>query len=293
MIISASYRTDIPAFYADWFIHRLEQGYCKVVNPYNRREMRISLRPGDVEGIVFWTRNIGPIFKHLQRIGNLFPFVVQYTITNYPRALERSVVEASRSIENFMRLAGEFGPRVGVWRYDPIVVSSLTPAEFHFDNFARMAKQLSGTTDEVVISFAQVYRKTRRNMDRAGEEAEFDWRDPTAAEKLTIAGRLVDIAAANRMQLSICSQPGYQVNGATEAKCIDADRLAQIAGRRIVAKLRGNRKECRCFESRDIGDYDTCPHGCAYCYAVQNRDLALSRHSRHDPTGEFLISPQK
>jgi Domain of unknown function (DUF1848) len=290
MIISASYKTDIPAFYGEWFMNRLRAGYCKMLNPYNQRVIRVSLVPEDVEGIVFWTKNIGPFIRHLpdiQRLG--FPFILQQTINGYPRDLEQAVVDAPKAVEHLRRVADIFGPRVNVWRYDTIISSSLTPREFHIETFTRLAKALEGATDEVVISFAHLYSKTQRNMRRAAAEHGFSWSDPSNEWKQDLAGELASLAAAHNIQLTVCSQPQFIAPGCAEARCVDARRLADVTGKPVKAALKGNRKECGCFESRDIGEYDTCPHGCVYCYAVQNQELAKTRYKQHDPLGESLF----
>jgi len=290
MIISASYKTDIPTFYGEWFINRLRAGYCKMVNPYNRRVMRVSLLPEVVDGIIFWTKNVGPFIKHLpevQRRG--FPFILQHTINSYPKELERGVVDASKSVEHLKQIADTYGPKVVVWRYDTIVNSSLTPREFHVETFSRLAKSLEGVTDEVVISFAHIYAKTLRNMEQAATENGFTWFDPSVEWKQNLAAELASIATTYQIQLSVCSQTQFIMPGCAEARCVDASRLAAITGKVVKASLKGNRKECGCFESRDIGEYDTCPHGCVYCYAVQNRALAKSRYQQHDPHGESLF----
>lgn len=292
MIISASYKTDIPTFYGEWFINRVRQGHCMMVNPYNRRAIRVSLRPEDVDGFVFWTKNLTPFLKHLPEVQERgFPFIIQHTINGYPRTLEFSVTDASRSIENVRAVAEKFGPAVCVWRYDTIVSTSVTPFDFHRQNFERLAKALSGAVDEVVISFAHFYRKTLRNMQAAGEEFGYTWDDPSDDEKRHLAADLVTIAGAHQIRLSVCSQRNLLVAGAVDARCVDADRFERLTGRRPTARLKGNRKECGCFASRDIGEYDTCPHGCVYCYAVQNRVLAQERHRKHDPESEFLFNP--
>lgn len=293
MIISASYKTDIPAFYGEWFENRLEAGYCKVANPYNRRQIsRISLLPEDVDGFVFWTKNLGPFEKRLERVGEFGrSFTVQYTITGYPRELERTVIDADRSVRLFRAVAEMYGPKAAVWRYDPILFSSLTPAEYHLENFERLAGALEGAADEVVISFAQIYKKTARNLDLAARDFGFTWEDPPDEVKLDLAARLVEMAGACGMRLSVCSQRRYIVPGAKAAQCVDARRLTAMGGRPIRARRKGNRPDCRCYESADVGEYDTCPHGCVYCYAVLHRDLALKRYKKHDPEGEFLFSP--
>ncbi len=292
MIISASYKTDIPAFYGEWFINRLRQGYCKMINPYGRQVYRGSLTPEDVDGFIFWTKNLGPFLERLEEVHRRgYPFIVQYTINAYPRALEYSVVNADRAVEHVRRLANQYGPRVAVWRYDPILITSETPPDFHRRNFERLARALEGSTDEVVISFAHIYRKTRRNLEWAAGCFGFAWEDPSDEVKLDLAADLTQMARTCGMQLTVCAQNRYVPWGARPARCVDASRLSDVAGRRIAAKKQGNRPECACHASRDIGDYDTCPHGCVYCYAVLNRRLAQERYRRHDPQGEFLFEP--
>lgn len=291
MIISASYKTDIPAFYGKWFMNRLRAGYCKMVNPWNRNQIiRVPLERHAVDGIVFWTKNIGPFVDSLKEVNERgYPFIIQYTINNYPKSLEFSVVNANRSVENFKRISGEYGAKTCVWRYDTIVISSETPNDFHRRNFATLCRSLEGTTDEVVISFVHFYDKTLRNMNWAANEFGFEWEEPPAESKQELATEMVAMAAENGMRLSICSQPDFLVPGAVEARCVDAGRLEAIAGKPIPAELKGGRKECGCFASRDIGEYDTCPHGCVYCYAVRQRKLAQRRFHEHDPESEFLF----
>ena len=293
MIISASYKTDIPTFYGEWFGNRLEAGYCKMVNPYNRKAYRVSLELDQVDGFVFWTKNVGPFLGKLSILSEKgYPFIVQYTINGYPRTLEFSVVDSQRSIEHMRVIAGTYGPEVGVWRYDPILISSETPPDFHRRNFSNLARSLEGCTDEVVVSFAQVYRKTLRNLDWAADEFGFSWEDPDDKTKLELVSELAMIAQAHGMQLRMCSQDKYLTEGVSPARCIDSGRLSRVAGRSIQATVRGNRPDCACHASKDIGDYDTCPHGCVYCYAVLNRALAKERYRQHDPQGEFLFTPK-
>ncbi|HEX4591883.1 MAG TPA: DUF1848 domain-containing protein, partial [Gemmataceae bacterium] len=286
----ASYKTDIPTFYGDWFINRLRAGYCKTLNPYNRHVIRVSLRPEDVAGFVFWTKNLGPFLGHLAEVYNRgFPFVVQHTINGYPRVLEQAVVDPAKSVEHVRRVAETYGPRVCVWRYDTIIRSSMTPREFHVETFSRLAKSLEGTTDEVVVSFAHIYRKTLRNMEQAATEHGFEWSDPTDDWKRDLLSQLTVIAAAHNIRLTVCSQPQFVAPGCGEARCVDAMRLADVGGTALKARLKGNRPECGCYEARDIGEYDTCPHGCVYCYAVQDRLLARDRYLQHNPSSESLF----
>jgi hypothetical protein len=278
MIVSASYKTDIPAFYACWFLKRLGAGWCESRNPYNGLTVRTALGPGAVDGFVFWTRNFAPLGQRAPEIQAVAPFTVQYTLTGYPRALEPHVIAAKAAVADMRRLAAEYGPRAVVWRYDPILLTSLTPAAWHRETFARLCAALQGATDEVVVSFAHIYRKTRRNLDRAAATHGFTWHDPGSQEKCDLLAALTDCAAAHGMALSVCAQRDVLVPGAALARCIDADRLSDVAGRDVAAKRRGNRPDCLCHAARDIGAYDSCAHGCRYCYAV----------GEHEKTGERM-----
>jgi hypothetical protein len=290
MIISASYKTDIPAFYGEWFMNRLRAGYCKAANPYNKRIQHVSLSPEAVDGIVFWTKNVGPFIENLSEVRRLgYSFMLQHTINSYPRALEQAVVSPSSAIENVRQISELFGPRVCVWRYDTIIDSSMTQRDHHLETFSKMAASLEGAVDEVVISFARFYRKTLRNMNIAANRNGFTWNDPSDVWKGELARELAEAAASHHIRLTVCGQPQFVSPGCDEARCVDAKRLADIAGRPVNARLKGNRNDCACFEACDIGEYDTCPHGCVYCYAVQSRSLAIRRHKQHDPAGESIF----
>ena len=292
MIISASYRTDIPAFYGEWFNNRLDAGYCMVENTFNRNKpYRVSLKHSDVDGFIFWTKNLAPFVKQLEIIHEKnYPFMVQYTINGYPRELESRVVNTNNSIRDMKMVAEKYGSRVAVWRYDTILFTSLTDADFHRENFEKLAKELEGTTDEVIISFAQIYKKTLKNVNQASKENGLSWEDPIDDVKIALTQDLVQIAKNHNMKLTVCAQNKYVVSGASASQCVDAKRLSDVAGYAIGAKVKGNRPDCACFISRDIGSYDTCPHGCIYCYAVKNRELALKRFRAHDPQSPFLFT---
>ncbi|WP_448208461.1 DUF1848 domain-containing protein [Azospirillum sp. sgz302134] len=291
MIISVSYKTDIPAFYGRWFLNRLEAGFCRMVNPYGGQTYRVDLTRGAVDGFVFWTKNLGPFLGALDSVSERgFPFVVQYSVTGLPTALERSVPDWERAVEHMAQVRDRWGPRAAVWRYDPIVTTDSTPPSWHRETFARIAGRLRGVTDEAVVSFLQPYRKTARNMDAAG----LPWRDPDPEEKRALLADLAGIAADHGMALTLCTQPELEgVPGVSPTRCVDAARLSDVAGRPIAAREKGNRPGCFCAESRDIGDYDTCPHGCVYCYAVANRATAQNRFAAHDPEGEFLFARRR
>ncbi|EKV32203.1 DNA repair photolyase [Caenispirillum salinarum AK4] len=295
MIISASYRTDIPAFYGDWFRRRLDDGVVRVPNPYNAAQVStIPLTPDAVDGFVFWTRNVIPFLPVLDEVAARgFPFLVHHTILGYPRAIDRAVVAPEKAVDALHAVHARFGPRAAVWRYDPVLFTSLTPPAWHAETFDRLAGALAGATDECVVSIAQVYRKTARNMDRAAAAHGFTWHDPDDAEKRAVLEGLAARARGHGLALSLCGQPHLRdlapsAAGVGEAACVDAARLSDVAGRPLRALARPHRKTCACAASRDIGGYDTCPHGCAYCYAVRSPDAARARHKAHDPAADRL-----
>lgn len=294
MIISASYKTDIPAFYGEWLLNRVQTGFCRMVNPYNRKQVvRVPLGRDDVDAFVFWTRNVRPFFGGLETLRGLgYPFTVQFTITGYPAELETSVIPPRRTVDDFRKLAEIYGPRVAVWRYDPILLSSLTDLDFHRRNFETLSRSLAGATDEVVVSWTQFYRKTQRNLAAASTSGDFTAADPDDEAKRSLLAEFQAIAADRGMALTICSQPGLLVEGAGEARCIDSTRLRDVAGHDVTPRGKAPRPTCRCLPSRDIGEYDTCPHGCVYCYAVASPPKAAERYRRHDPAAEFLFTPR-
>jgi hypothetical protein len=288
VIISASYRTDIPAFYASWFLARLRAGYCRVANPYGGGMHEVSLAPGDVDGFVFWTRNMRPLLSDLDAVRRVAPFIVQFTLTGYPRALESSVIAAEEAVAQLRELRRRWGPRVAVWRYDPVVFAAGLDSEAHAARFAGFAKALAGTVDEVVLSVVHPYKKTQRNLDRAARRHGFVWHDPPVEEKRWLLARLAATAAEHGIAPTLCSQPDLLAPGLGEARCIDVERLSDLAQQPIAARESGNRPGCHCALSRDIGAYDTCPHGCVYCYAVADRDRAVRNFRAHDPAADCL-----
>jgi hypothetical protein len=293
VIVSASYRTDIPAFYADWFMRRLRAGYCRVANPYGGGAYEVALTAEAVDGFVFWTRNMRPLMDDLEAVRRVAPFVVQFTLTGYPRALESSVIAVPEAVAQLRELRRRFGPRAAVWRYDPIVLAAGMDAAAHIAGFGKLAQALAGTVDEVVLSVMTPYKKTRRNLDRAGQRHGFAWHDPPLAEKQALLARLAGIAVEHGLAPTLCSQPELLVAGLGEARCIDTERLSDVAQRPIAARESGNRPGCRCAQSRDIGAYDTCPHGCVYCYAVADRDRAVANFRAHDPEADGLAPPER
>ncbi len=285
MIVSASYRTDVPAFYPQWFVECLTAGEVFVRNPYGGKPYRVSLDPVDVDGFVFWTRNAAPFAAGFAAVDGLcLPYVVQYTVTGYPKALETGVPPAEHAVRQIEDLTARLGRHAVVWRYDPILFTSLTPPDWHLRNFAALAAALAPSVDEVTVSFANIYRKTARNLRIAASAHGFTWHDPETEERRAFLAQLAAIAAGHNLAMTICSQPDLEQPGIAGAACIDIQRLSAIAGRPITGKQKGNRPGCLCAESRDIGAYDTCAHGCMYCYAVRDHDKVRQQVRGHGPS---------
>jgi len=260
-----------------------------MVNPYGGQIYTVSLKQEDVTGFVFWTRNVAPFTDHLHEVARRgYPFYLQFTLTGYPRPLEPAVIAPKHAIEQIQMLCRTYGTRAVVWRYDPILFSSLTTVEKHRHTFTHFARTLAGQVDEVVISFAQIYRKSKRNLNYAATQHGFTWHDPPDGIKRELADELARIADSCGMKFSICAQRQFVAGQIRDARCIDLHRLSDIAGRELYAPAKPHRDACGCFAAKDIGAYDTCPQGCVYCYAVRNPQIAKTQLKTHNPESEIL-----
>jgi DNA repair photolyase len=294
MIISASRRTDLPAFYAQWFMNRLEAGYCLAPNPFNPRQVgRISLLPESVDAIVFWSKNPAPLLRFLPRIEDMgYRFYFLFTVNDYPRPLEPNLPPLAERIATFNELSERIGPRRVIWRYDPIILSNRTDASYHCKAFDGLCRQLSGRTKRVITSIITWYRKTLRNLaplENEGYAFDKDPRENPETEKLL--AHMAESAAEHGMELFACAeQRDYTPLGIKPSRCIDAGLISELWGIPVSAKKDpGQREHCCCAQSRDIGMTDTCPHGCPYCYATMNPEIALRRYKAHDPGSTALI----
>jgi hypothetical protein len=293
VIISASRRTDIPAFYADWFGNRLQAGYCLVPNPFNPSQVaRVSLRREDVDAIVFWTRNPAPMWAILDQLdGDGYPYVFLLTLTGYGPPLEPGSPPLARAIDSFTRLAGRIGPARVVWRYDPIVFGRQLTVDDHIARFRMLAGRLDGATEMVKISFVDLYHKTRRRLDRLAGGREY-LTDPVTSQALPrLLSALKEIVAEHGMDIETCAEEqDFTAFGARPGRCIDGLLLARLfAGSFPITKDPGQRRDCRCAPSKDIGMNDSCLHGCVYCYATRSHQVAVGNHGRHDPGAPSLL----
>ncbi len=272
MIISASRRTDIPAFFGHWFAERVRAGWVDIKNPFNPKQVRrVSLLPEDVDAFVFWTKNPAPfrgLLDGLDRRG--FCYYFQFTINAYDRDLEPNLPAMKERLETFFRLSDRLGPERVIWRYDPIVLSNRTPAEFHLKSFDGLSRALQGRTRRVVISLAEYYRKTNRRL-RALEAdgVRFDRQAADRPRTIDLLRRLRQAADARGIQMESCACAfDLSPAGIRPSACVDAQLIRALWGADVPSTGDpGQREHCRCAISRDIGTNSTCAHGCLYCYA--------------------------
>jgi len=274
MIISASRRTDIPAFFSDWFYDRIKAGYVMVRNPFNGQQIRrISLSPPDVDCFVFWTKNPGPMMAGLDEI-KVYPYYFLFTLNGYEKSIEKSLPPKSTLIDTFAQLADKLGKDRVIWRYDPVLLTPYCDINYHINNFADFARRLSGYTEKCIFSFFEPYAKAMRRLKPYGVML------PSDQEKEYIAGCLAQIARDYGIVLQSCAA-NYQEIGIAPARCIDPELICSISGKTPESKKdKYQRKSCGCVSSVDIGVYNTCQHECVYCYACflpqkSNRELPL------------------
>jgi len=293
MIISASRRTDIPAFYSEWIIRRIRAGSCRVSNPFNPSQVReVSLRREDVDAFVFWSKNPAPMLPALDGIADLgYPFYFQLTLNPFPKDLEPGLPDLAERIETFRDLSSRIGPHRVVWRYDPIIISNITDHDFHARCFESLCLDLAGSTKRVMVSIVDFYKKTERGLHRVpGLDVKVEENDAGHPAMQALLGRLAASAKASGIEILSCAEESdLSPLGIRPGRCIDPEILRTM-GIAIAddRKDPGQRKACLCVKSVDIGMTDTCAHGCVYCYSTRDHDLAAERRSRHDPEAAML-----
>ncbi len=283
MIINTGQRTDIPAFYADWFANRLKEGFVCVRNPYNPNQVsRYRLDPEVVDCIAFCTKNPAPMFPYM----DLLKDYGQYwyvTITPYAKDIEPNVPDKHKLLEDFKELSEIVGINSIGWRYDPIFLSDRYTKEYHLRAFEQMAKTLEGYTNTVVISFVDLYPKVVRNFPEV--------RKVTKADRLELGEAIIKIAADCGMTVKPCAEGDELAQfGADCSGCMKiSDYEAAIGSRLNAPKTKGARAECACYLSCDIGAYNTCLHLCRYCYANAEPEIVMRQNKMHDPSSPLLI----
>ena len=284
MIIQTGMRTDIPAFYSEWFVNRIKEGFVLVRNPYNPSQVsRYSLSPDVVDLIGFCTKNPAPMLPHMDILKGYgqYWFV---TITPYGKDIEPNVPDKKKVMEDFKKLSDIVGVDSMGWRYDPILVDEEHPVDWHIAEFGKMAETLSGYTNTCVISFIDLYSKVRRNFPEAREVCHED--------RLAIGKAFIEIARRYDITIRPCAE-GKELEpyGADCSGCMTVKTYEKALHANLDVPRRGTNQrngECACLLGTDIGAYDTCGHLCRYCYANVHADLVRENLRRHDPRSPFL-----
>jgi len=288
-IISVSRRTDIPAFYGDWFMHRLKEGFVGVVSPFSGKRYIVSLRPEDVVCFVFWSKNFSPFIESLKIIDGLgYKFYFNYTITALPGILENDV-EKQSAIDALKQLSRTYSPRHINWRFDPIILSGTYDRNFYINAFEKLASEFAGYVERCYFSFVVVYSKVKRNFEELERKTGLKITNPSNDFKIELANDLAAIAERYEIRMFSCCGDYLLNDNIYKAHCIDGNIIESLFfPNGLKYKQKPTRKECGCTESTDIGTYDTCPHGCVYCYANMNKQQARRAFNNHDKESAFL-----
>lgn len=283
MILSASRRTDTPCYYSEWFMNRIRAGYAFTRNPMNHVQLsKVPLSPEVVDCIVFWTKDATNIMPYLGELDGLgYNYCFQFTLTPYSRTLEPNLRPKAEIEETFIKLSKRIGRERVVWRYDPIILNNMLDVRYHKEQFTRMCDKLSPYTDTVVISFVDMYAKLKTPLIRPIAEDEI-------AELSALIGKT---AKEHSIRAVACCESGDLLKyGIEKSACIGRERIEKIIGCPLDVKADKNQREgCRCFESIDIGAYNTCMNGCVYCYANDSTATTARRYASHNPNSELLI----
>lgn len=286
MILSVSRRTDIPAFYSEWFMNRIHEGYALVRNPMNYHQVsKVSLDPKVIDCIVFWTKNAAPIIRNIEEISEIYPFYFQYTLNAYHNDIESAVSPMKQKIDTISILSDKIGTNKVIWRYDPILLTNYYTVEWHIEQFEQLATMLKDKTNTCVFSFIDIYDKVKNNVNS------YNVRACTIDEMNRIASAFSSIAHRNGLRLRTCAEAiDLDQYGIEHGCCIDGELISEITGWNLKAKKDPNqRSECGCLESIDIGQYNTCKHGCRYCYANFNAQSVITFSKQHNPNSPLLI----
>lgn len=280
MIVSASRRTDIPALYPQWFVNRLLAEEVLVPNPYNKKKVtRVPLTPDVVDCFVFWTKNPEPMLPYLKMIDLLgYQYYFQMTITDYGKEMQPNLPAMEESIASFILLSERLGKEKVDFRFDPIILNETYPLSYHLEQFEMLCSWLHKHTTRCMISFVDPCKGCPFPI---AEEEEME----QAAEALAKIGKKYGLP------IYTCGEKiNLEKYGIYKGACIDPQKIQQLVGYKLdVKKDNGQRKTCGCCESIDIGMYDTCVHGCQYCYATANYESARKKHDLHNPESPILI----
>lgn len=283
MIINTGMRTDIPAFYSEWFVNRIKEGFVYTRNPYNPTQVtKYSLSPNVVDVISFCTKNPAPMLEKMELVKGY----AQYwfvTITPYEKDIEPNVPSKENVMESFIELSKIVGSYCIGWRYDPILITEEYSVERHINDFEQMAKTLSGYTHTCVISFIDLYQKVQRNFPEAKTVSKND--------RIYLGKEFIRIASKYDMVIRPCAEGNeLELYGADCSGCMTKQTFeTALQGHLNVPPNKSQRSECGCLLGKDIGQYDTCGHFCKYCYANSDKEAVRQNIKLHDPLSPFLI----
>ena len=283
MILQTGMRTDIPAFYSEWFRNRVKDGFVLVRNPYNPGLLtRYEINPDVVDMITFCTKDPSPMLSELPMLKpyGQYWFV---TITPYGKDTELNVPDWETVAESFISLSKNVGINSIGWRYDPVFISGKYTADFHLEMFDRIACKLENHTQTCVISFIDIYQKVRKNFPEA---------EPVSrSERMLLVQKMIKIAGKHGMSLKTCGEGNeLEPYGADCSGCMTQAVYEKALGNKlIIPKHKSYRKQCGCFLGNDIGAYNTCMHFCRYCYANYDKKTVIENRRRHDPESPLLV----
>ncbi|MHC1681433.1 MAG: DUF1848 domain-containing protein [Clostridiaceae bacterium] len=283
MIINTGNRTDIPAYFSHWFFNRIKDGYVYVRNPYYMNQViKYKLTSDVVDCLAFCTKNPAPMLPRIDELDGFgqFWFV---TITPYGKEIEPYVPPKEKVMEDFKKLSTIIGSEKMGWRYDPIFIKGNYTLQYHIETFEIMASQLSGYTHDCIISFIDLYEKTKRNF--------IGVREVTKEERAIIAKEFVRIGKKYNITIKTCVE-GQELSeyGIDCSGCMTKPVIERAIGNCLkVSQKKSTRDGCDCLLGNDIGVYNTCGHGCVYCYANFNRKIVVDNMKLHNPNSPFLI----
>ncbi len=286
MIISASRRTDIPAFFSDWIINRFSKQYAYVRNPMNIHQIsKINLSPDVVDCIIFWSKNPKPMVDKLTALTD-YMYYFQFTLNAYDKDLETNLPDLNTRIDTFQTLSNLIGKKRVVWRYDPIIVNDKYSIDWHVEQFEYLTKQLCHYTEKITISFIDLYAKISHNIN------EKNIYELSYTQKDIISNKFAQIAHSHNLVIDTCAEDiELSSYGIEHARCIDDRLISKLLHCSIdMEKDKNQRLNCGCITSIDLGLYNTCQNGCVYCYANHNCAIRRQNFQSYDPSSPLLCS---
>jgi DNA repair photolyase len=251
----------------------------------NPKQVRhVSLAPPNIDCIVFWTKNPAPLLDRLHLLQD-YNYYFQFTLTPYNKDIEPNLPSKNQIIDTFLRLSDKIGKKKIIWRYDPILLSERMNMKYHVEHFAGLAKRLSGHTEKCIISFMDMYRHLQ------GKSASLAIKPPDESEMRVLAEKIAQIASAHNIKVETCAEQAELGDlGINHGKCIDDCLISELTGVNLkIGKDKNQRELCGCVASVDIGEYNTCRHGCRYCYANVSQKKIENNCALHKSESPLLI----